>query len=297
MKCEYSAVNNRSFVKKNHRLVLKAIVGTLLAAFAFFMVLPFLWMLSASFKTERTVMTIPIEWIPKEWHWENYLTILHLGEAAKGKDYHFLLAYWNSIKISVINTCGCITTSALAGYAFAKLRFRGSKALFLFYLVQMMIPSQLTLIPKFVMFSEMGLVKTHLPVILPFLFSVSAVFLMRQSFLAIPDDLRESAKIDGAGEYRIFVQIMVPMAMPTIAALTTVQFLESWNLYLEPLVFLSNWRLHTLPISLNQFVGEEANQYHLVMAACCLTVIPVFIVFLCGQKFFIKGLTTGAVKG
>lgn len=291
-----TAVNRPGYAKKKLEKAGRLLMMLILISFAAIMLLPFFWMLSASFKTQRTVMTLPIEWIPSEWHPENYLTVLHIGDSAK-KDYHFLLAYWNSIKISLVNTTFCITTSALAGYAFAKLKFRGSNALFVFYLLQMMVPAQLTLIPRFVMFSELDLVNTHLPVILPNLFSVSAVFLMRQAYIAIPDDLRESARIDGAGEYRTWFQIMVPMALPTIAALTTVQFLTYWNDYLDPLVFLSNWRLQTLPIALNQFVGEEATQYHLVMAACCLTVLPVFVVFLAGQKFFIKGLTTGAVKG
>ena len=160
-----------------------------------------------------------------------------------------------------------------------------------------MIPSQLTLIPRFVIFTELGLTKTHLPIILPKLIAVSAVFMMRQAFMGVPDELRESAQIDGAGEYRTWAQIMLPIVLPTLGALATVQFLDSWNAYLDPLVFLSNWRLRTLPLALNQFVSEEGTQYNLTMAACCLSVIPVFIVFLSGQKFFIKGLVTGSVKG
>lgn len=257
---------------------------------------PFLWMVSASLKMQRDVMTIPIKWIPSYFYLDNYVKVLHLGGSA-GKDYHFFLSYWNSIKLAVINTMTALLTSSMAGYAFAKIKFRGSGVLFIIYLAQMMVPSQLTLIPRFVLFSQLELVKTHLPLMLPQLISVSATFLMRQSFLSVPNDLRESATIDGAGEYRIWGQIMLPIIKPTLAALATVLFLDSWNSYLDPLVFLSNWRLYTLPIALNQFVGEEGTQYNLVMAACCLTVIPVFIVFLSGQKFFVKGLVTGAVKG
>ena len=161
----------------------------------------------------------------------------------------------------------------------------------------MMVPSQLTLIPRFVMFSALELTNTHFSIIAPKLIAVSATFMMRQAFLGVPNDLRESAMIDGAGEWRIWGQIMIPSVKPTLAALATVQFLDSWNSYLDPLVFLSDWRLRTLPIALNQFVSEEGAQYNLITAACCLTVIPVFVVFLCGQKFFVKGLTVGAVKG
>ncbi|MDL2318118.1 carbohydrate ABC transporter permease [Eubacteriales bacterium OttesenSCG-928-A19] len=278
------------------RFLPRLLVSAALIAFALLMITPFLWMLSASFKMQRDVMTIPIRWIPEYFYLDNYKRVLHIGDMA-GKDYHFFLAYWNSIKVAVINTAVSLLTASTAGYAFAKIKFRGANALFIVFLAQMMIPSQLTLIPRFVMFSELKLVSTHLPLILPKLISVSSTFLVRQAFLSVPDDLRESATIDGAGEYRIWAQIMLPIIMPTLGALATVQFLDSWNSYLDPLVFLSNWRLHTLPIALNQFVSEEGKQYNLVMAACCLTVIPVFIVFLCGQKFFIKGLVTGSVKG
>lgn len=115
--------------------------------------------------------------------------------------------------------------------------------------------------------------------------------------LSTPDELREAARIDGAGEYRAFAQVMLPLVKPTIAATATVQFLDAWNSYLDPLVFISNWKKWTIPLALNQFVGTEVTQYNLTMAACCMAVVPVFIVFLFGQKFFLKGLSVGAVKG
>lgn len=278
------------------RKAINVIFSVLICLFALLMITPFIWMVSASFKQQRDVMSIPIQWIPKYWYPDNYLRVLNIG-ATSSTNYHFLLAYWNSIKVAVINTVFSVGTAAMAGYAFAKLRFRGSKVLFLLYLSQMMIPSQLTLIPRFIFFSELNLTNTHLPIILPKLIAVSAVFMMRQAFMGVPDELRESAQIDGASEYRTWWQIMMPVVLPTLGALATVQFLDSWNAYLDPLVFLSNWRLRTLPLALNQFVSEEGTQYNLVMAACCLSVLPVFLVFLCGQKFFIKGLVTGSVKG
>lgn len=271
-------------------------VTAVLLLFTLFMLLPFFWMVSASFKMQKDVLTIPIQWIPKYFYLDNYKNVLHLGNEAK-KDYHFILSYWNSIKVSVLSTVCSILTAAMAGYAFAKLKFKGSKVLFLLYLAQMMVPSQLTMIPRFAVFSEMNLTNTHFSVIAPKLIAVSSTFMMRQAFLSAPDDLRESAKIDGANEWQIWARIMMPVVKPTISALATVQFLDSWNSYLDPLIFLSDWRLRTLPIALNQFVSEEGTQYNLTMAACCLAVIPVFLVFLCGQKFFVKGLTLGSVKG
>ena len=286
----------QSIIKSLRKKGWKFIIALSLILFSVLMILPFVWMLSASFKVQRDVMTIPIKWIPDYFYIENYRRVLHIGPSAS-KDYHFFLAYWNSIKLAVINTVTTMATAALAGYAFAKIKFWGSKVLFIVYLAQMMIPPQVTLIPRFVMFAELGLTKSHWPLILSKCVAISSIFLLRQAYSSVPDELRESAKVDGAGEYRIWYQIVLPMVKPTLGACATVAFLDSWNNYLDPLVFLSNWRLHTIPIALNQFVSEEVTQYGLVMAACCMTVIPVFVVFLCGQKFFIKGLTVGAVKG
>ena len=253
------------------------------------MIVPFVWMISASFKTEADVMKIPIEWIPKYFYPDNYKRVLSIGTTSS-TNYHFGLAYFNSIKVAVISTVVAITSATLAGYAFAKLKFKGSNVLFIIYLAQMMVPSQLTLIPRFIMFMQLSL-------IVPKIIAVSSTFMLRQSFLSTPDELREAARIDGAGEYRAFAQVMLPLVKPTIAATATVQFLDAWNSYLDPLVFISNWKKWTIPLALNQFVGTEVTQYNLTMAACCMAVVPVFIVFLFGQKFFLKGLSVGAVKG
>ncbi len=268
----------------------------LIIGLSFVMILPFIWMISASFKMQRDVMTIPIQWIPSYFYPDNYLQVLNI-KGAGSRNYNLLLAYRNSIKLAVTNTFGSLLSASLAGYAFAKLDFKGSRVLFIVYLAQLMVPAQLTLIPRFVLFYSLDLTSTHWPLILPNLIAVSAVFMLRQAFLGVPNEMRESAMIDGAGEFRIWWQICLPMVTPTLGALATVQFLDSWNAYLDPLVFLSNWRLHTLPLALNQFVGDTFSQDNLTMAACCLAVIPVFIVFLSGQRFFVKGLTVGSVKG
>ena len=254
------------------------------------MIVPFVWMISASFKTEADVMKIPIEWIPKYFYPDNYKRVLSIGTTSS-TNYHFGLAYFNSIKVAVISTVVAITSATLAGYAFAKLKFKGSNVLFIIYLAQMMVPSQLTLIPRFIMFMQLGWMNTHLSLIVPKIIAVSSTFMLRQSFLSTPDELREAARIDGAGEYRAFAQVMLPLVT------ATVQFLDAWNSYLDPLVFISNWKKWTIPLALNQFVGTEVTQYNLTMAACCMAVVPVFIVFLFGQKFFLKGLSVGAVKG
>lgn len=291
-------MKNRTLRKNSPwQVALKIMVVAFLILFTVYMLLPFIWMISASFKTERDVMSVPIKWIPETFNLDNFKRVLNLGKYKDTTNYHFIRAYGNSIKVSVISTICSVLSASLAGYAFAKLKFKGSKVLFIIYLAQMMVPTQLTLIPRFLFFSELGLNNSHLSLILPKVVSVSSTFLVRQAYISAPSELREAAKIDGAGEFQIWWQIMTPLIKPTLAAVATVDFLASWNDYLDPLVFLSKWEQRTLPLALNQFIGTEVTQYNLIMAACCLTVIPVFIVFLCGQKFFMKGLTVGAVKG
>lgn len=285
-----------STAEKRRKIIVKAVYTLLIGILAITMITPFLWMLSASMKLPMDVMKLPIEWIPKYFYPDNYKKVWNIGDAAV-RDYHFGLAYFNSIKIAGINLVGSVLTSTLAGYAFAKIKFRLRNALFLLYLATMMIPSQITLIPKFVMFNKMGLTGTHLTLILPGLITITGTFLMRQYFMQIPDELRESARVDGANEYIIWARIMVPIAKPNMASLAMVVFLWNWNSYLEPLVFLSDWRLYTIPIALTNFIEESVTEYNLVMAAASSALVPAFVVFLCGQKFLVKGLVSGAVKG
>lgn len=284
-------------LRRNDGFVIKRILFTvLIAILAFTMIVPFLWMLSASMKHELDVTKIPIQWIPDYFYPNNYLEVWNVGGNAK-VDYHFGLAYFNSLKIAFFNVTGAVLTSSLAGYAFAKLRFKGRDMVFLLYLSTMMIPSQITIIPKFVIFDRLGMVGTHATLILPGIFTITGTFLMRQYFMQIPNELRESGKIDGASEFCIWWRIMLPMAKSSMAALGMMVFLWTWNNYLDALVFLPNWRLYTIPLALTSFIEESNTQYNLMMAAAASALIPVFIVFIIGQKQFVKGLTAGAVKG
>ncbi|MDR1636295.1 MAG: carbohydrate ABC transporter permease [Treponema sp.] len=274
----------------------RLIITFFIFLFAITMVIPFLWMLSASMKRGIDVIKLPIKWIPDYFYPDNYLQVWNIGGIAR-QDYHFDLAYFNSLKIAFINLTGSVITSSAAGYAFAKIKFRGRNVIFFLYLSTMMIPSQITLIPKFSIFSQLGLVGTHWPLILPGLITITGTFLMRQYFTQIPDELRESAYIDGANEFIIWLRIMIPVAKPAMASLAIIVFLWNWNNYLDALVFLANWRLYTIPVALNNFIDEATTAYNLIMAASASALIPVFIVFLAGQKFFVKGLVAGAVKG
>ena len=282
--------------RKWKKTLLKIIFTVLLGALAITMVVPFIWMLSASMKISADVMELPIKWIPDYFYPDNYLKVWNIGGTA-ARDYHFGLAYFNSLKIAVINVIGSVLTSAAAGYAFAKIKFRGRNIIFLIYLATMMIPSQVTLIPKFTIFTKLGLMGTHWTLILPGLITITGTFLMRQYFTQIPDELKEAAYVDGASEFRIWAQIMLPIAKPAMASLAMVVFLWNWNNYMDALVFLNDWRLYTIPVALTNFIEESTTEYNLVMAASASALIPVFIVFLAGQRFFVKGLVSGAVKG
>ncbi len=271
-------------------------LNILVYAIALTMVLPFIWMLSASLKLPAEIFEYPVRWIPASFRWSNYGMVWNLIPEAP-RDYHFALSYLNSLKVTVINLLGSVFTSCLAGYAFAKLRFKGRDALFLIYLSTMMVPPEVVLVPKFILFDKLGMMGTHLPVILPSLVTPTGTFLMRQYFLQIPDSLRESAKIDGAGEFSIWRKIMLPVAIPAVASLAVIVFMWHWNNYLEPLIYLTRWRLYTLPVNLSAFIDENLSDYTLVMAASVSAMLPMFGVFLAGQKYFLKGLTAGAVKG
>lgn len=282
--------------KKIKRITARITITFLISLLALTMITPFLWMLSASMKHALDVMQLPIKWIPDYFYPDNYIQVWNIGGKSK-TNYHFGLAYFNSLKIAIINLCGAVITSTSAGYAFAKLKFKGRNALFLIYLATMMIPSQVTLIPKFAVFNRLGLTGTHWPLILPGLVTITGTFLMRQYFMQIPDEVRESGIVDGASEFQVWLHIMVPIAKPSMASLAMIVFLWNWNAYLEPLVFLSDWRLYTIPLALTNFIEESTTEYNLVMAAAASALIPAFIVFFAGQKFLIKGITAGAVKG
>lgn len=287
-----ASIKNYKAMMLFKRIFFTGIIGII----AFVMIIPFLWMISASMKNYLDVLKLPIDWIPDYFYPDNYKTIWNIGGAAK-VDYHFGIAYFNSLKIAFISLTGSVLTSTLAGYAFAKIKFRGANFVFLLYLATMMVPPQITLIPRFVIFNQLDLIGTHWPLILPRLVTITGTFFMRQSFLKVPNELKEAAVIDGAGEFRIWARIMVPIVKPTMAALAMIVFLWNWNNYLDALVFLSNWRQYTIPVALTNFVEESTFEVNLVMAASASALIPIFVVFLLGQKFFVKGLVAGAVKG
>lgn len=276
--------------KNKRKIAMTYSLSLVISLLGILMIIPFIWMISSSLKRPIDIFSIPIKWIPDYWYPNNFISVW------TGK-YYFLSSYLNSVKISSVNVVGAIFTSALAGYAFARIKFKGRDMIFLLYLATMMIPPQVTIIPRFILFNWFGMLNSHSSLILPGIFTVFGTFLMRQAYTQIPNELSESAYLDGAGEIRIWWQIITPLIKPTITALGLLVFMGNWNNYEEPLIFLTNRNLFTIPVALSTFTDENISDYNLIMAASVSALLPVIIIFIIGQKYFVKGLTAGAVKG
>ena len=277
---------------RGRNIPIHKIVFTLILFFiGITMLAPLAWMISTSFKPENDVFDFPIRWIPEEnVGWANYMEVW-------GPTYNFGMYYWNSIKITIVSTVFQILISALGAYGFTKVRWKHRDKIFLLYLASMMIPPQVMITSRFVILQKMGLYNTHLGIILMTMVSTYGLFLLRQAMLGVPDSLCESAKIDGAGHTRTFFQIVLPLIVPSIATLSVLKFVWTWNDYQTPLIFLSRRALFTIQLGMKVFASESGSIYSLMMAAAVSATVPLIIVFLCGQKYIIDGIATGAVKG
>lgn len=256
-----------------------------------FMLIPFLWMLSTSLKEPAKVFVFPPELIPSPVRFENYLEVLRTTP--------FHLFYFNSFYIAVLVTAGTVLFSSLAGYSFGKIPFKGRNVVFLLLLSTMMIPNEVTAIPMFLFMRELGLINTHVPLIILPIFAaggVFGVFVMRQFFLGVPKELEEAAMIDGCSRFRIYWNIMLPLAKPAIATLTIFTFLTSWNDFFDPLIFLSARKLMTLPLALSLFTDEAGTAWHLLMSASVMATLPLLLVFFFAQKQFIEGVSMTGLK-
>ena len=261
----------------------------ILIALAFLMLIPFAWMLSASLKLDKDVFTFPIEWIPKNPRWMNYVDIWTTIPLAT-----FVL---NTSKLTIIVTFLQLLTSSFAAYAFAKLKFKHSKMLFLAYISTIAMPWQVYMVPQFMMMRSFGLNDTHLAIICLQAFSAFGVFMMRQFYQGIPDELCEAARIDGMNEYQIWYKIMLPLSKPALSTLTIFTFVGTWNDFLGPMIYLKTEAKKTLQIGLRMFISQYSSEYGLIMAASVLSLIPVLVVFLSLQKYFVEGIAATGVKG
>ena len=261
----------------------------LLIFLALITVIPFLWMLSASLKLNKDVFTWPMKWIPEVPQWKNYLDIW--------TKVPMLVFIKNTVFLTVVVTILQLFTSSFAAYAFSKLRFRGRSFLFLGYIATIAMPWQVYMVPQFIMLSGMGL-NDHLSAMICLqAFSAFGVFLMKQFYDSVPSDLCEAARIDGLSEYGIWWRIMLPLSKPSLATLTIFTFVNTWNDFLGPQLYLHTQNKKTLQLGLRMFIGQYSSEYGLIMAASVVALIPVLVVFLALQKYFVQGIATSGMKG
>lgn len=273
----------------------KAVIGkvtvyVILIIIALVMIIPFLWMLSASIKSDREVFQMnPFVWIPENPKWSNYHDIWTRIPFAK--------FVGNTVYLTIVVTFLQLLTSSFAAYSFAKLEFRHKNGLFLAYIATIAMPWQVYMVPQFIMMRKMGLNDKLLAIICLQAFSAFGVFMMKQFYEGIPGDLCEAARIDGMSEYKIYATIMLPLSKPALSTLTIFTFVNTWNDYLGPLIYLKSQEKKTIQLGLKMFISQYSSDYGLIMAGSVLSLIPVLIVFLCLQRYFVEGVASTGLKG
>lgn len=273
---------------KINKIIKKILFYLVLIVGAFVMILPFLWMVSTSLKTSGATMVFPPEFIPKEPIIENYQKVAEI--------FPMMRFLGNSIFVAVLTTVGQIIFSSMAAYAFARMHFKGRDKLFLLFLATMMVPTQVTMIPQFILMANFGWLDSYQALIIPSMFGVFGTFLMRQAMLSIPRELEEAAFMDGANHFQVFFKVCLPLVKPTIATLGIFTFMASWNNFLWPLIVISTRDLATLPLGLSLLQGRWGTDWGLMMAGVVISVIPILAVYLFAQKYFIQGMTMSGMK-
>lgn len=253
------------------------------------LLLPFYWMIVSSLKTNNDVFTIPIKWLPDEVIWRNYVEIWRRSD----------MTTWlgNTLLLSVVVTTLQVLTGSFAAYGFARVRFPGRNALFLAYVGTLAVPWQSYMIPQFILMSKLHLSNTLYAIIAIQAFGAFGVFLMKSYYETIPEELSESARVDGLSEFGIYRRIILPLSRPAIASLALITFVTTWNDYLGPLIYLRSPELRTIQLGLNTFVSQYNAEHALIMTGSVLSVLPVAIIFLLGQRYFVEGIATTGLKG
>lgn len=251
--------------------------------------LPFIWMLSGSLKTNNELFAWPIVWIPETLHWENFTKVI--------TQIPFFTYFFNTMKLSVINTSLQVITCSLAAYSFSKITYPGRDKLFLVYLGTMMVPFQVTMIPQYILMNQLKLTNSHMALILIQAFSPFGVFLLRQFFISIPTELSESARIDGCSELGILFRIIIPLAKGALATLITFTFTFVWNDYLGPMIYLHKDSIRTIQIGLRVFQTTNGVEYNLILAGTVMGLLPLLIVYFTCQKYFTQSVTATGLKG
>lgn len=275
--------------QKRNSAISKTLIYAILILITALMLIPFIWMLSASLKMNKDVFSFPIQWIPESPRWRNYVDIW--------TKIPLLTFVKNSAKLTIIVTLLQLFTSSFAAYAFAKMNFKGKNLLFLGYIATIAVPWQAYMVPQFMMMRAWNLNNTHLAIICLQAFSAFGVFLMKQFYEGVPSELCEAARIDGLSEYGIWFKVMLPLSKPAISTLTIFTFVSTWNDFLGPLIYLTKNEVKTIQIGLRMFISQYSAEYGLIMAASVVALIPVLIIFLSLQKYFVQGVAATGIKG
>jgi multiple sugar transport system permease protein len=271
------------------RTVGRGLLHLALIAVGVLMLAPLAWMLSTSLKEPADIFTYPPQWIPQPVVWQNYLKTVSVMPFGR--------FYLNSVVQAAAVTALQLLTSSLAAFAFARLRFRGRDTLFLLYLATMMIPFPVTMIPNFVIIRILGWIDTFKALIFPPAFSAFSTFLLRQYFLSLPIELDDAARVDGASSFRIWWQIIMPLSGPAVATLGIFTFLGQWNNFLWPLIVTNSEHMQTLPVGLAAFQGQYRVEWNLLMAGSVISLVPILIIYIIGQKWFVQGITLTGMGG
>ena len=275
--------------QKRSNAVSRVVIYAVLILITALMLIPFIWMLSASLKLDKDVFSFPIKWIPENPRWKNYIDIW--------TKIPLLTFVKNSTKLTIIVTLLQLFTSSFAAYAFAKMNFKGKNLLFLGYIATIAVPWQAYMVPQFMMMRAWHLNNTHLAIICLQAFSAFGVFLMKQFYEGVPSELCEAARIDGLTEYGIWFRVMLPLSKPALSTLTIFTFVSTWNDFLGPLIYLTRDEVKTIQIGLRMFISQYSAEYGLIMAASVIALIPVLIIFLALQKYFVQGVAATGIKG
>jgi len=266
----------------------RAFLYVLMFAGCFIMLLPFYWMLSTAFKTQTEALQMPPQWIPVSFQWRNFITAWNSAP--------FGWYFFNSFFMAITTTLGEVFTTILAAYAFAKMKFFGKNVLFGIMLATLMIPGQMLLLPNFVTIARLGWLDKYEALIIPWLVSVFGIFLLRQFFRGVPDELLDAARIDGCSRFRFLFTIMVPLSKPAIFTVALFKFLGSWNSFTWVLIMTNKATMRTVPVGLQVFSSDVGTAYELLMAASVLAIIPVLVLFFFTQKQFIQGFARTGIK-
>lgn len=272
---------------------LKAVFYVVVVLACLFFVLPVVWTVISSLKPEADIQSYPPQWIPKEWTLSNYEAVIN--------KFPYFTWMANSLIVAVAGTLGILVASTMAAYALARFQFRGRRVLYQTIIIMLLVPMQAYVIPLYLMSGQMSLLNTLQGLILPSVANVTSIFILYAFFRELPLELEEAARIDGAGEFRVFFQIMLPLSGPALSTVTILTFIANWNAFLWPMIAVRQDIMKTLPVAISQYFGavnqNASFQYGTALAACCMAVLPTLVVYFALQRYFVAGIASSGIKG